>query len=162
MRTEGEERRMPIRPQFRKFYGRTWREQTRPRILARAKGKCEQCGKPDRTKVWVYSAGSSGQYWHPVPLPMEPAQQRWTYCLFGGQGNFGMDARQVSRAQRERRLRKVLCVLTVAHLNHVAGDDRDDNLKALCQWCHLHHDLGQHHETRATRKDSRRPLLVSA
>lgn len=49
-----------------------------------------------------------------------------------------------------------------AHLNHVSGDDRDENLKALCQWCHLQYDKLQHHETRATRKDSARPLLQEA
>lgn len=39
----------------------------------------------------------------------------------------------------------------------------DANLRALCQWCHLHHDAGLHIEharaTRQTRKDAARPLL---
>jgi hypothetical protein len=51
-------------------------------------------------------------------------------------------------------------VLTVAHLNHVAGDDRDENLKALCQWCHLNYDRQHHAETRSIRKDAARPLLA--
>ncbi len=55
--------------------------------------------------------------------------------------------------------RWVRIVLTVAHLNHQAGDDRDENLKALCQWCHLNFDKVHHAETRATRKDAARPLL---
>jgi hypothetical protein len=50
-------------------------------------------------------------------------------------------------------------VLTVMHLNHVSGDDRDDNLKAACQACHLEYDQEHHHETRATRKDESRPLI---
>ncbi len=58
--------------------------------------------------------------------------------------------------------RFVRVALTVAHLNHIAGDDRDENLKALCQWCHLNYDLGHHHETRAARKDAARPLLQEA
>jgi HNH endonuclease len=56
--------------------------------------------------------------------------------------------------------RVIEVVLTVAHLNHVAGDDRDENLAALCQYCHLMHDAEQHRESRATRKDSARPLLA--
>ena len=60
------------------------------------------------------------------------------------------------------RYRGIRVVLTVAHLNHTPGDDRDENLKALCQWCHLHHDAGHHKETRATRKDATRGLLASA
>lgn len=53
-------------------------------------------------------------------------------------------------------------MLAVAHLNHVAGDDRDENLKALCQWCHLHWDQIHHKETRSSRKDAARPLLKGA
>ncbi len=49
--------------------------------------------------------------------------------------------------------------LTVMHLNHISGDDRDDNLKAACQSCHLLYDIQHHHETRANRKDQARPLL---
>src|ERR1700754_4559108 len=54
-------------------------------------------------------------------------------------------------------------VLTIAHLNHVAGDDRDENLQALCQYCHLTNDAMQHarnaRRTRQVRKDAARPLL---
>jgi hypothetical protein len=35
-------------------------------------------------------------------------------------------------------------VLTVAHLDHNKANNKFDNLKALCQKCHLGHDL-QHH-----------------
>lgn len=40
-------------------------------------------------------------------------------------------------------------VLTVAHLNHVPEDCRDDNLKAMCNACHLHYDGPHHAQTRA-------------
>jgi len=44
-------------------------------------------------------------------------------------------------------------VLTVAHMNHQPMDCRDDNLKALCQRCHLRYDH-EHHQVnaRATRR----------
>ena len=35
-------------------------------------------------------------------------------------------------------------VLTVAHLNHDTMDRREENLKALCQRCHLRLDTPQH------------------
>lgn len=38
-------------------------------------------------------------------------------------------------------------VLTTAHLNHVPEDCRDENLKAMCQGCHLHYDRHHHKET---------------
>jgi hypothetical protein len=60
--------------------------------------------------------------------------------------------------------RWVHIVLSVAHLNQTPGDDRDENLKALCQWCHLRNDRMTHlrnaHITRARKKDQTRPLLV--
>ena len=40
-------------------------------------------------------------------------------------------------------------VLTTAHLNHTPEDCRDENLKAMCQGCHLHYDTEHHAETRA-------------
>jgi hypothetical protein len=55
--------------------------------------------------------------------------------------------------------RSIIVVLTVAHLNHTSGDDRPENLKALCQWCHLNHDACHHRETRGIRKDRTRAIL---
>jgi len=40
-------------------------------------------------------------------------------------------------------------VLTVAHLNHTPEDCRDENLRAMCQGCHLHYDRDHHAETRS-------------
>jgi hypothetical protein len=61
---------------------------------------------------------------------------------------------------RSKLMHSVGIVLTVAHLNHVAGDERDENLMALCQWCHLHYDRAQHSQTRCKRKDATRPLIA--
>jgi hypothetical protein len=40
-------------------------------------------------------------------------------------------------------------VLTTAHLDHTPENCDDDNLKAMCQGCHLHYDKDHHAETRA-------------
>ncbi|MEW6497923.1 MAG: HNH endonuclease [Cyanobacteriota bacterium] len=42
--------------------------------------------------------------------------------------------------------------LTVAHLNHVPMDCREENLKALCSVCHLAYDLEQHKKTRSGKR----------
>ena len=43
-------------------------------------------------------------------------------------------------------------VLTTAHLNHEPEDCRPENLRAMCQGCHLHYDRDHHAETaRATK-----------
>jgi hypothetical protein len=43
-------------------------------------------------------------------------------------------------------------VLTVAHLDHTPENCDDDNLRAMCQGCHLHYDRDHHAETRAATK----------
>ena len=40
-------------------------------------------------------------------------------------------------------------VLTTAHLNHRPFDCRPENLRALCQKCHLAHDAAMHKRMRA-------------
>ena len=35
-------------------------------------------------------------------------------------------------------------VLTVAHLDHDTTNNKPDNLRAMCQCCHLTHDAKQH------------------
>lgn len=40
-------------------------------------------------------------------------------------------------------------VLTVAHLNHTPEDCRDENLRAMCNGCHLHYDIEHHIQTAA-------------
>lgn len=40
-------------------------------------------------------------------------------------------------------------VLTTAHLDHTPEHCDDDNLKAMCQGCHLHYDRDHHAQTRA-------------
>lgn len=106
---------MPIRPELRPFYrSLKWRA-IRARVLARADGICEWCGKPDRKHVWVALDGS-GQWWPRGQKPDGPPEM----------------------------FRYIKVVLTVAHLNHDWHDNRDENLAALCQRCHLAHDRRFH------------------
>jgi hypothetical protein len=42
-----------------------------------------------------------------------------------------------------------IVVLTTAHLDHTPENCADNNLKAMCQGCHLHYDAEHHAETRA-------------
>ena len=42
--------------------------------------------------------------------------------------------------------------LTVAHLNHIPEDIRNDNLKALCAPCHLRYDAKHHAESRRKKR----------
>ncbi len=46
-------------------------------------------------------------------------------------------------------------VLTVAHLNHDPRDCRDENLKSMCQRCHLRYDVDHHARTRKRAKEGK-------
>lgn len=50
--------------------------------------------------------------------------------------------------------RLVKVVLTVAHLDHQPENCADDNLKALCQKCHLDYDREHHKANRAKTRRS--------
>jgi hypothetical protein len=41
-----------------------------------------------------------------------------------------------------------IVVLTTAHLDHTPENCAGDNLKSMCQGCHLHYDRPHHAETR--------------
>ena len=128
---------MPIKPELRKFYGREWSAVIRPAILKRAGNCCEQCRVPNRAVV----------------LRVDGA-----WCLLD-HGTW-TSGRGFPQSAPSCSYRAVRIVLTIAHLNHIAGDDRPENLKALCQWHHLNLDKDHHAESRAIRKDATRPLLV--
>lgn len=147
---------MPIKKELRRFYAKTWRTVTRPRILARAEGCCERCGKPNHARVATASGKDCyGHYWM-VWAKVEDFEDLATDPVFLNQ-----TGEPSGMIRTDAPFRRIRVVLTVAHLNHVAGDDRDENLAALCQWCHLIHDRDHHKQTRETRKDGARPLLVS-
>lgn len=45
-----------------------------------------------------------------------------------------------------------LVILTVAHIDHQPENCGADNLRAMCQRCHLRYDVEHHRETRRNRK----------
>lgn len=47
-------------------------------------------------------------------------------------------------------------VLTIAHMDHDRDNNEFDNLKALCQRCHLTHDINQHHFNRKYGRETKR------
>lgn len=47
-------------------------------------------------------------------------------------------------------------VLTTAHLDHTPENCADENLKAMCQGCHLHYDREHHARTAAATRERQR------
>lgn len=106
---------MPILRHLRSFYSPAsgWPE-TRAQILARAEGRCECRGRCGGR----HPGGRCG-----VPDRALIGRSRahpWLWTLTD-EGD-------------------VRVILTIAHLNHTPGDDRPENLEALCQYCHTQYD----------------------
>ena len=118
---------MPIKPENRKLYPGNW-EKIRAEILVRAYFMCE-------------CLGECGGKHEP------PAEQGEEYR---GLGHF--------RCQRlhMHAHNDVVCVLTIAHLNHNPKDNRRRNLKAMCQGCHLRYDKDHHQKNAAATRERRR------
>lgn len=50
---------------------------------------------------------------------------------------------------------KGMIVLTTAHLDHTPEHCEDDNLKAMCQRCHLRYDVDHHRASARRRRDEK-------
>lgn len=119
---------MPIRPENKARYPKDW-PAISMRIRERAGHKCEQCGVPN------YQLGGRAPdgTWHKArPTGTDGMRLTWP-----SPGDYGWCDGW------DKQLRIVRIILTVAHLNHVPEDCRDENLKALCQRCHNRMDAAE-------------------
>lgn len=120
-----------------KRYPNAWKELSRRIRFERAKGRCEQCGAKHGSYIYRIP-DSDGEYatttWH---------SDRCTV--------FDKNGAEVDEIARDdvNWIKPTKVILTVAHLNHDITDNRDENLRALCQRCHLRHDIEQHQRSRA-------------
>lgn len=128
---------MPIKPENKARYPANWKE-IRAAILERAEHRCEFCKVPNGERIARGEDRDEGTYM------LNTAD---VYCAETGEhlGQRRMDEYRVARM--------VDIVLTIAHLDHVPENCAPENLKALCQRCHLRYDAQHHAETaRATRR----------
>lgn len=51
-------------------------------------------------------------------------------------------------------------VLTTAHLDHTPENCADENLRAMCQGCHLHYDREHHARTAAVTRERKRAATM--
>lgn len=131
----------PIRPENRGRYPKDWK-QIRARILKRAGYRAadfdaEDYGAPARCEC----LGECARHTHTGRCPN--VQYGIAYGT-EGEGEFGMGT---------------MVVLTIAHLDHTPEHNDDENLRAMCQGCHLHYDREHHAQTR--RETRRRDLEMA-
>lgn len=120
-------------------YSKNWK-QIRAAILERAGNKCEFCGVPN------YSVGYrdrlDGEF-EPYAETLEPFATHQEAREF-------LYEHEVDEPMGRNGEPGLVIVLTVAHLDHDPGNNDHDNLRALCQQCHLRYD-SQHHQSNAAR-----------
>lgn len=119
---------MPIRESEKARYPKDWPAISQ-RVRERAGNRCEFCNVKNgllggRTKEGTFLRARPLDCGGHMPRPGEHA-----WC---GEG------------RRVERLRIIRIVLTVAHLDHQPENCADENLKALCQRCHLTYDAKHH------------------
>jgi len=102
-------------------YPKNWKTEIQPKILERAENCCEFCGIENKA---VYIIEDSNV------LILEKFVSGIYICPDGFKRGVGKTGEWV--------LKQV--ILTIAHLNHDITDNRMENLKALCQKCHLDYD----------------------
>lgn len=96
-------------------YNTNWFTEIRPAALQRANHRCENCGVKDRI---IGYRDQSGRF-----IECDDFMQQWA---------------------KNNGIRVFKIILTISHQNHMIEDNRPENLKALCQKCHLKHDQEQH------------------
>lgn len=152
---------MPIRADLRHFYrGPAWKA-TRDRIMKRAKNRCEQCGKPNGEAIETYTGHSflsPRMFWRAAGGPWRDQSGRGVIVKTRADAPVMVGSGVVYIGGPHKPPRTIRVKVGVAHLDHNPENNADENLKALCDWCHLNYDKLHHRETRATRKDAARPI----
>lgn len=137
---------MPIRESERQRYPKDWPAISQ-RIRERAGWACEFCGVKNGA---LGGRRKSDGAW----MPAHPMGERMLRLEWPKPGEVWWCGDR--EHQGVARLKIVRIVLTVAHLDHTPENCADENLKALCQRCHLRYDA-KHHARNAA--ETRRKAL---
>ncbi|WP_366658516.1 HNH endonuclease signature motif containing protein [Fodinicurvata sp. EGI_FJ10296] len=118
---------MPIRPEMRALYPADWPQISGWIRFERAKGCCEQCGRPHGRIVRCLPDGR----W------FDPLIEGWR-TQTGALANAWPDIEDYCWFRTTR------VILAACHKDHDPANNDPDNLIALCQRCHLIHDRPEH------------------
>ncbi len=135
---------MPIRPQHRWLYPIDWPQLSAMIRFTRAKGRCEQCGRPHGQLV--HHLGD-GRWW-------DEEHKVWR----NGRGRVLVSLGSEPPALPSPNIRSTRVFLATGHLDHNPGNNAPRNLKAFCQRCHMAHDRVEHQRRRWMTLRARRAL----
>lgn len=134
---------MPIKPENKARYPANWK-QIRAEILERAGHRCENC------KVLNYARIVRGTGEDADTYMTDDAE---VYCA-----DTGESLGQCRMSDYETNGKGIDIVLTIAHLDHTPENCAPDNLKALCQRCHLRYDAAHHAATARNTRQARKAI----
>lgn len=118
---------MPIRADLKPLYPPEWPALSRHIRFEIAGGRCQDCSRPHLRYVLTMK---DGRWFDPVDVVWRDAGGN--QCSFPG----WVEAIRTGRASR--------VVLATAHLDNNPANAAIENLRALCQWCHLRRDREFH------------------
>lgn len=133
-----------------KNYPPNWKTEIRPAILDRAGNACEMCG----AKNYDYGYRGKDGKWFGIETIDEILNDHGI-DLFdtGGPLDHCFD-------KKMNPTKPTKIVLTIAHWdNPDPMDCRGENLKAVCQYCHLTHDSPQHQANARLTKERKAGLV---
>jgi hypothetical protein len=122
---------MPIRPQYKWLYPIDWLQLSTMIRFERAKGRCEECGRPHGREIRHLG---DGRWW-------DEEDRTW-------RNGRGRPLPRLALIGDGAVVRITKVVLATAHLDHDPTNNRPKNLKALCQRCHMIHDRDEHRRRR--------------
>jgi hypothetical protein len=111
-----------------KNYHPKWKLISKLIRVNRAKNHCENCGVLNGT---VIKRNKDGTYRFPYATEWDMVHSRIKHCHSN-----------MTESLKYHGLTKI--ILTVAHIDRNKNNNRFSNLAALCQRCHLKHDIQQH------------------
>ena len=123
---------MPIRRQYGWLCPIDWTQISAAIRFGRAKGRCEQCGRPHgRLALHL----GDGRWWDEDAKIWRNGRGRTISSL-------------AAPVAGDKRLLTTKVFLAAAHLDHDPGNNRHRNLKAFCQRCHMLNDRQEHRRRR--------------
>lgn len=133
---------MPIRPQDKHRYPDNWTE-LRESVLERA-GHCCECKGECGSHQGIRCRAPNGA----LVTRERAAPWRWAKWTQWSTG----EVEPLPTGHQ----RPITIVLTVAHLDRTPENDNLENLRAMCQRCHLRYDRFQHATNAARTRKSRK------
>lgn len=138
---------MPIRESEKARYPADWKAISAA-VRAEAGNRCEWCSAPNGQTILRGLTSSGAAVWRGMG---------WSAYENGLCADTGTDVPDTTPDTVDYP-KAVRVVLTVAHLDHQPENCTRDNLKALCQRCHLRHDAKHHAANSAATRAARKAM----